>query len=124
MKIGVLGGTFDPIHLGHLLIAEEAGTQLALDRVIFMPAGQPWLKDGKPLSDALHRVEMVRLAVADNPYFEVSLQEVDRPGPSYTVDTLEKLTGVLGAGNSIHFILGIDALHDFHRWKDRRGSWS
>jgi nicotinate-nucleotide adenylyltransferase len=118
MKIGVLGGTFDPIHLGHLLIAEEAGTQLALDRVIFMPAGQPWLKDGKPLSDALHRVEMVRLAVADNPYFEVSLQEVDRPGPSYTVDTLEKLTGGLGAGNSIHFILGVDALHDFHRWKD------
>ncbi len=118
MRYGILGGTFDPIHFGHLLLAEEGREILALDQVLFVPAGQPWLKAGQPLTAAIHRLRMVELATADNPHFEVLRWEVERPGPSYTVDTLERLRREWGAAAEMHFILGLDALADFPRWKD------
>ncbi|PKB68014.1 MAG: hypothetical protein BZY81_03175 [SAR202 cluster bacterium Io17-Chloro-G4] len=118
MRIGILGGTFDPVHLGHLTLAEEARLQLGLDQVLFMPAGQPWLKDGTPLSSAHHRMEMVRLAVASNPHFQVSVDEVERSGPTYTVDTLKAMKGSLGSGTELFFILGLDAMEHFSGWKD------
>ena len=118
MRYGILGGTFDPIHLGHLLLAEECREILALDKVLFVPAGQPWLKAGQPLTAAVHRLRMVELATADNPHFEALRWEVARPGPSYTVDTLERLRAETGEDAEMHFILGLDALADFPRWKD------
>ena len=118
MRIGILGGTFDPIHLGHLLIAEEARVGLQLGQVLFVPAGRPWLKEGQPLTEARHRVRMVELAIADNPHFQVRRDEVDRPGLTYTVDTLEELRSELPSSAELYFILGLDAFESFHRWKE------
>jgi nicotinate-nucleotide adenylyltransferase len=117
MRVGILGGTFDPIHLGHLLIAEESRIGLQLDQVLFVPAGRPWLKEGQPLTEACHRVRMVELAISSNAHFRVRRDEVDRPGLSYTVDTLEELGSELPAGTELYFILGLDAFESFHRWK-------
>ena len=91
MKLGILGGTFDPVHLGHLIIAQEAQARLGLDRVLFVPTGQPWMQRGRSISPGEHRVAMARLAVAGNPRFDVSSTDVDRPGPTYTVETLRAL---------------------------------
>lgn len=118
MIIGILGGTFDPVHLGHLLIAEESRIRLQLDQVLFVPAGRPWLKEGQPLTEAHHRVRMVELAIASSPHFQVRRNEVDRPGLSYTVDTLEELGSELPAETELYFILGLDAFESFHRWKE------
>lgn len=118
MKIGILGGTFDPIHLGHLIVAEEARVRLGLEQVIFIPAGQPWLKAGQCITPAEHRLRMVELAVGSNPFFRVMPNEVDRAGPTYTVDTLQELQRELGPDSSLHFIVGMDSLEQFHRWKD------
>lgn len=118
MQVGILGGTFDPVHLGHLIIAEEARERLELDRVIFVPAGQPWLKAEQPVAPVWHRIRMAELAVASNPRFQVASNEVERAGPSYTVDTLEELRQKLGAETTLHFIMGMDALEQFHRWKE------
>jgi orotate phosphoribosyltransferase len=98
-------------------MAEEARIQLELERVLFMPAGQPWLKEEQPLTEAVHRVNMVRLAVENNHHFEVCLDEIDRPGPTYTVDTLEQLLKGMDTTVSLYFILGLDAIEQFHRWK-------
>jgi len=117
MRVGILGGTFDPVHVGHLIIAEEALSRLALDQVLFIPAGQPWLKADQALSPAEHRLKMVELAIASNPRLSVSRIEVDRPGPTYTVDTLERLKRDLGEDVQLYFILGLDALEQFHRWE-------
>ena len=116
MKLGILGGTFDPIHMGHLIIAQEAASRVALDEVWFIPTGQPWLKRGNRISPSHHRMEMVRLALGCNPGFKVSSIEVDRPGPSYTVDTLETLREGDAKGDSLFFILGMDSLETVHRW--------
>ena len=116
MKLGVFGGTFDPIHVGHLIIAQEAAVEAGLDRVLFVPAGQPWLKAGTQVSEGRHRLEMTRRAVALNDRFEVSTVEVDRPGATYTADTLEELTAGMDAADSLHFILGMDSLENLHRW--------
>ena len=118
MRVGVLGGTFDPVHFGHLTLAEEARLQLGLDQVMFMPAGEPWLKEGQKLSAAKDRVQMVRLAVASNPHFRVSVDEVERPGPTYTVDTLKDLRTRLGKDHELFFILGLDAMEHFSEWKE------
>jgi nicotinate-nucleotide adenylyltransferase len=118
MRVGILGGTFDPIHIGHLIIAEESRIRLGLDRILLVPAGQPQLKSEPPIASALDRLNMVRLAVGANRLFEVARNEVDRPGPSYTVDTLGELSTELGATTELHFILGMDALQEFHRWRD------
>jgi nicotinate-nucleotide adenylyltransferase len=118
MNIGVLGGTFDPIHMGHLIIAEEARVKLPLSEVLFVPAGQPWLKQDGDIAPAVHRVEMVRRAIADNPYFKLSTLEVERPGPSYTVDTLTMLRKQLGRKAGLFFLLGRDALAEVALWKE------
>lgn len=118
MKIGILGGTFDPVHNGHIKVAEEVRSQLDLTKVVFLPASQPWLKSDRPISPAAHRVEMVRLAIATYPYFELSLVEINRFGPSYTVDTIEELRGKLGTGAELFFILGWDSFPHLPRWKE------
>ena len=118
MRIGILGGTFDPVHLGHLLIAEESRIGLGLDQVLFVPAGRPWLKEGQPLTEARHRVKMVELAIASNLHFHVRLDEVDRSGLTYTVDTLEELRSEVPGDAEFYFILGLDAFESFHRWKE------
>ena len=118
MRVGILGGTFDPVHIGHLAMGEEARSQLKLDRVLFLPVGQPWLKEGQPLSEARHRVEMVRLAVSPNPHFELCLEEIERPGPTYTVDTVEAFQRHGGSARGLIFIVGSDAMEQFHLWKE------
>ena len=117
MNIGVLGGTFDPIHMGHLIIAEEARMKLELSEILFVPAGQPWLKQDRDITPAAHRVEMVRRAIADNPHFKLCTLEVERPGPSYTVNTLTLLQKQLGSQASLFFILGRDTLAELSLWK-------
>ena len=87
MKVGILGGTFDPIHLGHLIIAEEAAEQLSLDRVMFVPAGNPWFKEGNYITPAHARLEMLGLALDGNPLFCIDTLELERDGPTYTIDT-------------------------------------
>jgi len=114
VRVGVLGGTFDPVHWGHLLLAEQARDQLSLDRVLFVPAGLPWRKLQRPLSPVGQRVEMVRLALEGTP-FELSLLEAERPGPSYTADTLEQLRAMLPAAE-LYFVMGHDALLDLPEW--------
>jgi nicotinate-nucleotide adenylyltransferase len=121
LRIGVLGGTFDPIHLGHLIISEEARSCLQLEEVVFVPTGDPWMKEGQPLSPAHHRFNMVRLATSSNPFFRASPVEIDRPGPTYTVDTLRALVDEYGPEVELFFILGADAFAGFHRWKDPQG---
>ena len=118
MNIGVLGGTFDPIHTGHLIIAEEARTRLGLKEVLFVPAGQPWLKQGSDATPANHRVEMARLAIADNPRFRLCVTEVERHGPSYTVETMMALREQFGSEASLFFILGRDTLADLPVWRE------
>jgi len=118
MNIGVLGGTFDPIHMGHLIIAEEVRARLDLDEVLFVPAGRPWLKlnNANAISPPRHRLEMVRLAIADEPAYRLSTMEIDRPGPSYTVDTMAELSNQVGAEGKLYFILGWDNLNQLPRW--------
>ncbi len=118
MNIGVFGGTFDPIHRGHIAAAQKVKSVLGLETILFVPAGQPWLKADVPISSARHRVEMVRLAIAGKRYFQVSTTEVDRPGPSFTVDTIDILQRQLGSGAKLSFILGSDVLSDLPRWKE------
>jgi len=118
MRLGVLGGTFDPPHVGHLILAEEARTRLDLRKVLFVPAGDPWRKAAQEVTAAEHRLAMVRLMLESDAYFEVSMLEVERAGPSYTVDTLEALDQQYGPGLELYFILGEDALHDLPHWKE------
>lgn len=117
-RIGVLGGTFDPIHLGHLVVGEEARDRLGLDRLVFMPAGNPRLKEHAPLASAIQRLEMVRLAVGDGDDSEISSQEVVREGSTYTVDTIAELRQQYAESDQIYFMVGMDALEQFDRWKE------
>jgi nicotinate-nucleotide adenylyltransferase len=116
-RVGVLGGTFDPIHNGHLALARAAREQLGLDRVVFVPAGVPWRKAGREITAATHRLEMVRLAIANEPAASVSTVEIDKEGPSYTADTLEALSGEF-QGAALYFIIGEDALEDLPTWRE------
>jgi nicotinate-nucleotide adenylyltransferase len=118
MKIGLLGGTFDPIHVGHLIIAEEVRLKLDLNEVLFIPAGQPWLKSKRSMAPAEHRLEMLKLAIVSNPHFKVSTIELKRPGPSYSVDTISALRDELGAEAELFFIVGFDALAELPIWKE------
>lgn len=118
MKVGLLGGTFDPVHLGHLVTAEEVRIKLGLAEVLFVPAGLPWFKVERRISPAPHRLEMLRLALASNPHFKISRLEIDRPGPSHSVETVGLLREQLGAERDIYFLLGADALADLPRWKE------
>jgi nicotinate-nucleotide adenylyltransferase len=118
MKIGVLGGTFDPVHKGHITIAEEARSQLALTEVIFVPAAQTPLKEYGRISPVEHRVRMVRLAIADYPYFRLSTVEAERSGPSYTADTVVEMKTKLGVGDELFFIIGLGSLAQFPLWRE------
>lgn len=113
-----MGGTFDPIHFGHLVTAEEALVQFNLDRVVFMPTGTPAAKAAGEVTSAEHRYLLTVLATATNPDFEVSRLEVDRTGVTYTVDTLEALRTQHGARTEIFFITGADAVWEILSWKD------
>ncbi len=118
MKIGVLGGTFDPVHRGHIVIAEETRNQLQLAEVIFMPAAQTPLKEYGSISAVEHRIQMVRLAIAGYPYFRLSTVETERPGPSYTADTIVEMRNKLGADDELFFIIGLGSLAQFPLWKE------
>lgn len=116
-RLGIMGGTFDPIHYGHLVTAEGARYSFGLDRVIFVPSGRPPHKPGHIVSDPLDRYKMTCLAVASNPFFCASAIEVERPGPSFTIDTVRAVMQ-LYPGAKIYFITGADALLEIFKWKD------
>ncbi len=116
-RLGVMGGTFDPIHYGHLVTAEEAVVQFALDAVVFVPTGKPWMKEGREVSPAEDRYLMTVIATASNPRFQVSRVEVEREGPTYTVDTLRALAAQ-HPDAELSFITGADAMLEIFEWKD------
>ena len=116
-RLGVMGGTFDPIHYGHLVTAEEALVQFELEGVLFVPTGRPWMKEHEVVSPAEDRYLMTVIATASNPLFRVSRIEVDREGPTYTVETLRALKAEEDA--DLYFITGADAILEIVQWKDR-----
>jgi nicotinate-nucleotide adenylyltransferase len=118
MKIGVLGGTFDPVHLGHISMAEEARDALGLNQVILVPAGQPMSKPNRPITPAGHRLKMLRLALKDKYHLTVSAIETERTGPSFTVDTITALRQKYGVKAEIYFILGWDSLEQLPEWRE------
>jgi len=120
-RVGLLGGTFDPIHYGHLVIAEEVRTVLHLAEMVFVPAGHPPHKPGRIVTEAQHRLAMLELAIASNPHFTISLVDLERPGPSYTVETLQVLRQQWGAQTAFYFVIGGDSLEDLLAWYDPAG---
>lgn len=116
VRLGILGGTFDPIHIGHLILAEEARYQLKLDRVLLAPAADPPHKRAQGKSPAEHRVRMVELAIADNPHMALSRIDVDRPGPHYTLDLVRLLQEQYGPSAELYFLMGLDSLVDLPTW--------
>lgn len=117
LRIGLFGGTFNPIHLGHQQAALEVLTQFDLNRIYFIPSALPPHKSRRALATAADRFEMVRRAVADHPLLSVSGIELQRPGPSYTIDTIEHFKAEMDADSRIYFILGIDAFLEINTWK-------
>lgn len=115
-RLGVFGGTFDPIHIGHLILAEEAWSQLQLDRVYLVPAGDPPHKQDVPLTPVAHRLCMVELAVADVDYLYVSRIDAERNGPHYTVDMMHLLQREAGGEAEWYFLMGMDSLRDLPKW--------
>ncbi|MBN1188710.1 MAG: nicotinate-nucleotide adenylyltransferase [Dehalococcoidales bacterium] len=113
-----MGGTFDPVHLGHLAIASEARSQANLASIIFMPAGQPYFKDISSITPSEHRIEMLRLATENDLMYQVSTLEVERRGPSFTVDTLSSMRKIVKPGDEIFFIIGWDSLMDLPSWRE------
>lgn len=118
MKIGILGGTFDPVHLGHIMMAEEARDALSLSEVLLVPAGQPMSKLNERITSAEHRLAMLRLAVAGKRNLKVSAMEIERPGPSYTVDTITGLKSRYSREDELYFILGWDSLEQLAGWRE------
>jgi nicotinate-nucleotide adenylyltransferase len=122
-SVGIFGGTFDPIHLAHLAVAEEAAEALGLERVLFVPAGEPPHKPGQPISAASDRIAMVELAIAGNERFAVDRLELDRGGPSYTVDTLESMRAArlrVGLPDDLVLILSAEAFLGLMTWREPR----
>jgi nicotinate-nucleotide adenylyltransferase len=117
-RIGIMGGTFNPIHNGHLIIAEDVREKAGLDKVLFIPSGQPPHKPGYEVADAEHRFEMVRRAVSSNRHFEVSRIEVDRNGPTYTVNTLLELREKYSEETTFYFIIGADVVPELVTWRE------
>jgi nicotinate-nucleotide adenylyltransferase len=117
-RLGILGGTFDPVHCGHLVIAEEARARLNLEEIRFVPSGQPPHKSGQTITPAADRLAMLRLAIAGNTAFTLTTMEIERTGPSYTVDTLSQLARDEGPDCALHFIVGGDALPDLLSWRE------
>jgi len=114
--IGLLGGSFDPIHVGHLQLAHDALAQLQLAEVRFVPAGQPWQKG--EMTDAAHRAQMVLAAIRTEPHFMLDMREIERPGPTYTIDTLRELSASLGEDVSLVLIMGSDQFERLDTWRD------
>jgi nicotinate-nucleotide adenylyltransferase len=123
LRLGVMGGTFDPIHHGHLVAASEVAAKFGMDEVVFVPTGQPWQKSHKQVSEPEHRYLMTVIATASNPRFTVSRVDVDRPGPTYTIDTLRDLR-TQRPDADLFFITGADALAQILSWKDIDELWS
>ncbi len=117
-RVGIMGGTFDPIHHGHLVAASEVASSFDLDEVVFVPTGQPWQKADEKVSSAEDRYLMTVIATAANPRFAVSRVDIDRGGPTYTVDTLRDLRRVYGSEAQLFFITGADALDKILSWKE------
>jgi len=115
-RIGVIGGTFDPIHYGHLAAAEEARVRVNLEKVLFVVALLPPHKLDEDVTPVEHRLAMVRLGIASNPHFEISLVDVDRPGPSFTVDTISMLQEQWGPDTELFFVMGLDSLVEVPTW--------
>jgi len=115
-RVGVLGGSFDPVHVGHLVLAEGVREALRMEKVVLVPAGTPPHKLDHPLAAARHRMEMTRVAVQGNPFFEVSEIEVERSGPSYTIDTIRELRS--RHDGEIFLIVGADTIDELGTWKD------
>lgn len=120
-RIGIIGGTFDPVHYAHLAIAEEIYCALKLTRMIFVPAGQPPHKLGEDITPVQHRLAMLKLAIATNAHFTLSLVDVQRTGPSYTVDTLRLLHQELGLHAKLYFVIGSDSLEELPNWHNPTG---
>ncbi|TDC83135.1 nicotinate-nucleotide adenylyltransferase [Micromonospora sp. KC606] len=117
-RVGIMGGTFDPIHHGHLVAASEVADRFGLDEVVFVPTGQPWQKADQPVTPAEDRYLMTVIATASNPRFQVSRVDIDRGGPTYTIDTLRDLHAQYGPKVQLYFITGADALERILSWKD------
>jgi len=115
-RIGLLGGSFDPIHVGHLIVARSLAEQAPLDRVLLIPSPRPPHKTGRALTDAAHRLAMARAAVEDDPLFDVSDIELQRSGPSYTIDTIDAMRRRLGPGVALFWIIGADSLPELPTW--------
>jgi nicotinate-nucleotide adenylyltransferase len=115
-RIGIMGGTFDPVHNGHLVAASEVASRFFLDEVVFVPTGQPWQKSHDPVSPAEDRYLMTVIATASNPRFSVSRADIDRGGPTYTIDTLHDLRDQMGSAAELFFITGADALAAILGW--------
>jgi nicotinate-nucleotide adenylyltransferase len=117
LKIGICGGTFDPIHLGHLTIAELVRCEFSLDKVLFIPSGMPPHKDLKAVTEPVHRLNMVKCAVSSNPYFEAVAIETERSGYSFTVDTLKELHEMYPPNTKFYYIIGADVVMDLLTWR-------
>jgi len=117
-RVGIMGGTFDPIHHGHLVAASEVAGRYALDEVVFVPTGEPWQKADERVSPAEDRYLMTVIATASNPRFTVSRVDIDRGGPTYTIDTLRDLRKQYGDSAELYFITGADALERILSWKE------
>jgi nicotinate-nucleotide adenylyltransferase len=117
-RVGIMGGTFDPIHHGHLVAASEVAGRYALDEVVFVPTGQPWQKADERVSPAEDRYLMTVIATASNPRFAVSRVDIDREGPTYTIDTLREMRETYGPKAELYFITGADALGKILSWKE------
>ncbi len=118
MKLAIMGGTFNPPHLGHLICAEEAYDHFKFDKMIFVPSARPPHKDDTEIPDAQHRFKMTLLAIRDNPHFEVSRIELDRPGRSYSIETVREFKRKYGQNTQIYWIIGADSVLDMFIWKD------
>jgi len=116
VNIAVLGGTFDPVHNGHLAVAAVVSEKLSPVEIIFMPAGQPWLKKDRLITQVGNRLEMVRLAIRGNASYKLSTAETDRSGPTYTLDTIQELSAQISPPGELYFILGWDKLAELPRW--------
>jgi nicotinate-nucleotide adenylyltransferase len=122
-RVGVMGGTFDPIHHGHLVAASEVQSWFKLDEVVFVPTGEPWQKSAREVTSREHRYLMTVIATASNPRFTVSRVDIDRAGPTYTIDTLRDLTAAM-PDTDLFFITGADALAEIFTWRDAAELWS
>jgi nicotinate-nucleotide adenylyltransferase len=118
LNIVLLGGTFDPVHVGHLAVAQVVTEKFKPAEIVFIPAAMPWLKSDRIISSAADRLEMVRLAILGNTRYRLSTLETERPGPSYTVDTLREIRACISPQDDLYFVIGWDNLLDLGRWRE------